>query len=288
MVVPHCRRALPRQYSGAVEWAFCTDIATFPPEAETWLRRDPVANTVPLTLLLRLRLGQAPGGGVLGWLPDGPAVRGVVVQTPKYPLVLTDVPAEAAAALSEALRGRALPGVSGPVAPAEAFARRWERPEAGRMDQRLYHLGELRAPGATGTARPAAAHDLELLVQWYRAFMDESQPGHPGDDPAPGVRLGIERGEMFVWEEPEGRPVALAGFTPPVAGTARISIVYTPPPARRRGYGAAITHAASVAALRDGVERLLLFTDLANPTSNAIYQAIGYRPVADYVHISFG
>jgi predicted GNAT family acetyltransferase len=32
----------------------------------------------------------------------------------------------------------------------------------------------------------------------------------------------------------------------------------------------------------------MLFTDLANPTSNAIYQRLGYRAVRDEVIIAFG
>jgi predicted GNAT family acetyltransferase len=31
----------------------------------------------------------------------------------------------------------------------------------------------------------------------------------------------------------------------------------------------------------------VLFTDLANPTTNAIYQQIGYRPVEDRVILRF-
>jgi len=91
----------------------------------------------------------------------------------------------------------------------------------------------------------------------------------------------------MVWED-EGRPVAMAGFSSPVAGMARVGPVYTPVGSRRRGYGSAVTHAASMAARAAGATEVVLFTDLANPTSNAIYQALGYRPVADYATIWFG
>jgi predicted GNAT family acetyltransferase len=75
----------------------------------------------------------------------------------------------------------------------------------------------------------------------------------------------------------------MAGASPVVAGMARIGPVYTPPAARGRGYGSAVTAAASADAIRRGAEQVLLYTDLAHPTSNAIYQRLGYRPVADEV-----
>ncbi|WP_248958872.1 GNAT family N-acetyltransferase [Sphaerisporangium perillae] len=86
--------------------------------------------------------------------------------------------------------------------------------------------------------------------------------------------------------EDGGRPVAMAGFSRPIIGMSRIGPVYTPPEARRRGYGAAVTHGATRAAEEAGADLLLLFTDLANPTSNSIYQALGYRAVADYASIT--
>lgn len=57
--------------------------------------------------------------------------------------------------------------------------------------------------------------------------------------------------------------------------------VYTPPAHRGRGYGAGVTHAVSEAAYAAGAEEVLLFTDLANPTSNGIYLRLGYTPVED-------
>jgi predicted GNAT family acetyltransferase len=54
--------------------------------------------------------------------------------------------------------------------------------------------------------------------------------------------------------------------------------VYTPPAYRRRGYGAAVTAHATAAALAAGAEHVVLYTDLSNPTSNSIYQKIGFVP----------
>jgi len=57
--------------------------------------------------------------------------------------------------------------------------------------------------------------------------------------------------------------------------------VYTPPEFRGRGYASALVAALSQAMLDAGYHFCTLFTDLANPTSNHIYQAIGYQPVCD-------
>ena len=67
----------------------------------------------------------------------------------------------------------------------------------------------------------------------------------------------------------------------------RVGPVYTPPDLRRRRYAAGVTAAVTRAALDAGVAEILLFTDLANPTSNGIYQRLGYHPVEDRVMLSF-
>ncbi|WP_405819688.1 GNAT family N-acetyltransferase [Streptomyces sp. NBC_00838] len=79
----------------------------------------------------------------------------------------------------------------------------------------------------------------------------------------------------------------MASVSPVVAGQARVSPVYTPPRLRGRGYGGAVTAAISRAARESGAEQVLLFTDLANPTSNALYRRLGYRPLTDSQALTF-
>lgn len=79
----------------------------------------------------------------------------------------------------------------------------------------------------------------------------------------------------------------MAGRNRAAAGVARVGPVYTPPEQRRQGYGAAVTAACTSDALDRGASDVVLFTDLANPTSNAIYQQIGYRPLCDHLVITF-
>jgi predicted GNAT family acetyltransferase len=82
--------------------------------------------------------------------------------------------------------------------------------------------------------------------------------------------------------------VSLAGVTRPAAGQVRVGPVYTPPEHRGRGFGAAVTAAVTASALAAGVAEVLLFTDLANPTSNALYARLGFVPLADRVMLLLG
>ena len=91
-------------------------------------------------------------------------------------------------------------------------------------------------------------------------------------------------GAYHVWED-GGSVVSIAGHSAQVSGMVRVGPVYTPPEHRRHGYGSAVTAATSQHALDGGASQVTLFTDLANPTSNSIYQQLGYQPVDDFVEL---
>jgi RimJ/RimL family protein N-acetyltransferase len=139
-----------------------------------------------------------------------------------------------------------------------------------------------------GSARPAGEADIPVLADWRRAFTAEAHgaawhdPLTPEEVVAASLRLG---GVEMLWEV-DGVAVSQAAARPVVVGTSRIGPVYTPPEHRGHGYAAGATAAGSRWALEAGAERVLLFTDLANPTSNALYPRIGYRPVHDTVDIA--
>jgi len=90
----------------------------------------------------------------------------------------------------------------------------------------------------------------------------------------------VATGDIFLWDD--GRPVSVAARNRPTPHGISVGYVYTPPELRGRGYATSCVAALSQHLLDSGYEFCTLFTDLANPTSNDIYQQIGYRPICDY------
>jgi hypothetical protein len=273
-------------------WTLVSSSDKFPAAAEEWLLRDPARNTIPLTVLRGIRTGLFAEDVMLGWhVREGATDReidGVAVHTQPHPLLLGAVAPAILAPLAAELivRERPLPGVTGSVAAAEAFADAWWRPEKDRRSERLYRLGTLAGVDVPGSSRTAVAADVPLAVEWMADFAAEADPGWPPRDLTPVISARINRGELVWWED-GGEPVALAGFSAPIARMSRVGPVYTPPGRRRHGYGSAVTHACSARALVAGADEVVLFTDLANPTSNSIYQALGYVPIAEHASIHF-
>ncbi|MEU6508674.1 GNAT family N-acetyltransferase [Streptomyces sp. NPDC046942] len=279
-------------------WYLTDDLDEFLARAGDFLSSRPALHTVPLSVTeaLRRRGPHAFGAEdpVFGILDDG-TVRAVLVHTPPFHLHVTTLTPGEADALATRLAEQAhpVPGLSGPRETAEAFAAAWQRRSgtAGTLAQRqrLYRLDELTAPEPRpeGRARIAGPADRELLIRWKLAF--DGDTGHgPGQDPAGWADARIAYGGITLWETPDGTPVSLAGVTPETAGQVRVAPVYTPAELRGRGYAGAVTAEVSRAAREAGTAEILLFTDLANPTSNGLYQRIGYRPVADFAVWRFG
>jgi predicted GNAT family acetyltransferase len=134
-----------------------------------------------------------------------------------------------------------------------------------------------------GLLRVAVPADLSTVVDWLEAFArDTLTPA--GDTRAKAVELMRDE-SLWVWDDGVPRSVvAAAAWTP---HGVRIGYVYTPPAFRARGYATNAVASLSDRLLRAGRRVCFLYTDLANPTSNAIYARIGYRPVCDVVDVDF-
>ena len=261
--------------------------------AEPVYRRDPIAHTIELTLL---GANKFPEDSLLMTVWDGGTAVGAALQTPPYPLACNGIPLAAMASVVADLAALCpnLDGVRGVRNTAVAFADSW-RGVTGRAgtittEERLYRLGTLCKPnGVAGTARLATGGDRALLVDWVELFFEETF-SHVRDDAA-GERFianANQVGDRFVLCDVDGSAVSMAMLRAPAAGVSRIGPVFTPQDLRGHGYGSAVTAAAAELAHRSGTVDVVLFADLANPTSNAIYQRIGFEPVVDSIRIDFG
>ena len=220
--------------------------------------------------------------------PDRPLLA--ALRTPPRPMLIGRGDLSAVRALVEAAR-RDQPdntGVIGPREQATAFAAAWGVAEPKvEMDMRAYELAAVspdrRRP--SGRLRPVREHEQPLLADWIAGFRRAAHVSDmvPTEEVA---RRMVARGRVFFYEV-DGAPVATVAGSPDLPGAARIGMVFTPPELRGNGYASAATAALSERLLAD-VQRLFLFTDLANPTSNSVYQRVGYRPVCDYVELALG
>ncbi|MFI6908933.1 GNAT family N-acetyltransferase [Nonomuraea sp. NPDC050394] len=267
-------------------WSFTADLADFPDAATAFLLGDPLRNTVPLTVMAAIRAGMPAEGAYYGWWSVDGQVRGAAFRTPPAPLGLAAMPAEAVEELASALADREIPEVMGPRELVSVFTGSRGAVLAGTVEERLYRLGRLTPPDVPGQGRRAVPGDLPLLVSWYHAFGEEVSVSADRGDMTERVLRRIAAGDVFLWVS-GGAPVSFAALSPAQGGVSRIGPVYTPPSCRRRGYGAAVTAHASRAGLDERAKEIVLFTDLGNPTSNAIYQSIGYEPHADYTHVTY-
>jgi predicted GNAT family acetyltransferase len=232
--------------------------------AEAGLRRE--AEVLPLMLAAEDGNGHVVAVGTM---------------TPRFPILLSPSPAGAAIGKWIAQNGVAIAGVTGEATTAQAFATTWSHSTGRpmRLDTRLgvYQLDQLVAPRAVeGTFRQALIRDLNALLPFAEMFYREIR--EPLTNPEVHLRRAIDEGRLFVWCNPRECIVSMAAYAGPTPTGVRVNFVFTPSPLRGRGYAsncvAALTHRLLEFPAR---KRIYLFTDVSNPTSNRIYQAIGYR-----------
>ena len=271
----------------AMEVTHHDDAAEVLARAGDFLAARPIEHNLVLGLLQqRAETGEA---GRYWVVHDGTVPVGVVFQSPlamRAAVTPMPPPAARAAAAAIAAAGFDLPGVDGEAATTSVFAGQWS--ESARtaahpaLGMRLSVLGRLTLPeGVPGRLRPATGDD-PAVAQYFDGFRVEV-----GEEPIPPAAIArrVRAGQVALWEV-DGRAVCLVGHTAPVAGVVRIGPVYTPPEERRHGYAAACTGAVSAGMVALG-HTCMLFTDLANPTSNAVYRSLGYSAVGENVRYTF-
>lgn len=282
------------------DWHLTDDLDEFLARAGDFLRSRPALHNTQLTVLERLRTRRSNACGaetaVFGLLESGGAVRAAFYRLASQRVTLTPLTAEQADTLAARMArlGRPLPlsGVTADHDTATTFAEAWQRHTGAvavaHWRGRLYRLGKLTPPEPHpgGRARAAGPEDHERVIRWCNEFAADV-----GE--APALNAGSWSDSRFAdkhftfWEASDGTPLSMAGSTAMVGGMVRVDPVYTPGRLRGHGYAGAVTAWVSRVALAAGATDVVLFTNPANSTSNALYPRIGYVPVADFTGYQF-
>ena len=275
------------------------DARTFLAEAGPFLGEREAEHNLLLGICSSLLRDPSPfgqGPAYLAIVEDGDRVIGAALRTPPHNVVLseTDDPAAIEPLVHDAHDAlRSLPGVMGPSLAASAFARGWCElagcAATRRMANRIYRASSAKPPtGVPGAVRAYGEDDHDLTIRWLDAFVREALPEEAMDDPSDDMlrrRLEDPDGGVRFWDV-GGGAVSLASFGQRTPNGIRVGPVYTPPGLRGNGYASALV-GQMTAELLGQYRYCFLFTDLANPTANGIYQRIGYEAVSDVEHYAF-
>jgi hypothetical protein len=267
--------------------------------AQPVLELEEAANNVLLgsCLSLKKRLGpKAPGPFLATVNDEDDRTALVAVMTMPGRVVIYDTQVSNTVEALELLADHAFrfePNLSAVMAKpyisrefAEVFSKISGKKTQIQFEHRAFELTDVIHPTITdGQLKQATPDDLELVSHWTYSFLKEALY----EDDLAGARESAKRKikakEIHLWVV--GDPVSMAASARPTRNVIAVNTVYTPPENRGNGYASACVAVLSQKLLDSGYKSCVLFTDLANPTSNKIYQAVGYKPVADFTAYEF-
>jgi predicted GNAT family acetyltransferase len=228
-------------------------------------------------------------------LDDETGVQAAAMRTPPYKVLLAHFsgdPALNAALLAGSILtiSKNIPGVVGDKEIADRFVEYWcqahKATVEGKMAQRVYRLLRINdIEFAPGKLRIASMEDQVLLERWAHSFHQDVYASSSLNVPEDNVIPKMVRKEVYVWED--AFPVSMAAKDGPTENGVRINLVYTPPELRHQGYATSCVASLCREILESGYKYCMLYTDLANPISNSIYQKIGFAAVCDSVEYAF-
>ena len=209
----------------------------------------------------------------------------VAVRTPPHKLQISRGTRRAAEELARFLATEKLPGTGGEAGTVGVFVEAWRRVTRQSIHEGMrlliYQLRTVLAPiSVPGKSREATLEDANLLAGWHDSFFAEIFPERSFASSQRVIEGLVRTHGIFVWEH--GQVVSMAARVAVTPNGERIGLVYTPPEFRQNGYAGACVATLSQTVLDTGRSSCFLFTDRANPTSNSIYQRIGYEPVSEF------
>ncbi len=229
-------------------------------------------------------------------LQDREKAHAVAFQLPSHNLILSGGSALDMKLLAEKLieLDKPLPAVVGPASATEEFSKIWTK-QTGKivqqtLQQKIMQLTAVTRPTKIpGKLSSATEADLDFLVQWLMDFSSTTLPEHERRDRKKTSEIAgrlLHQKYCFFWEV-AGQKTSMTSIGRPSQNGIAVFGVYTPPEHRKKGYASALVADVSEAQLASGRKFCCLYTDATNPTSNKIYQDIGYRVIGDSKNFVF-
>ncbi len=276
---------------------------TFLQKVQPFLEKNEALNNLMLGLAFSLNKPKAEArfdvNEVLMLLiehPEGHVVL-AALQTPPHNLIVSaksDFLTTGIDTLASYLQDQKMsfPGVIGEKRAASHFAQKWSTINNLRrevfMDLGVFQLDKVvELPSAKGNIRPMKASDEDIVTKWVMGFGEHTDNNYTLETARKAAQRKLKEGLLRIWEL-DGKPVSMASAIRPTQNGMGISMVFTPPEHRRQGYARTCVAQLSQEMLDKGYKFCNLFTDLSNPTSNKIYQEIGYYKVGEFTNITFG
>ncbi len=274
------------------------DITTFLEQAEPLLLAREACNNLGLGILNRLKENESAQSPApyFGMVKESDEPVYVFLQTPPHNLILPDMEAshpEMFTLIAGLLhqQGIDIPGVVGPAEAVRPFVNEWGQLTGKKaemeMEQLIYRLDEVNSiEKGSGRLQSADEKDVGLIKAWLIGFGTEANVSMDEERAEEMAKDFIASRSVYLWVV-DGQPVSMANQSRKSKNGVTINAVYTPDTYKRNGYATALVAALSQKLLHEGNHFCSLYTDQANPTSNGIYQKIGYQAVGESVMYSF-
>lgn len=275
------------------------DIDLFLEKADPFLSKQEAINNLPLGLLYQAQKKQqkVPESKMpfMGLVEDDGEVCFAMVMTPPYNLIIYSEGDKNDVVIEKVIdflidKTIEIPGVIGLNQFADIFACKWEEKTGYSsivaMKQRIFRLeGVSEIERSSGFMRQATMEDHDLVAKWTFEFSQITESPLSKEDSHEHAKRFLEEGSIFIWEDE--KPVSMARRARATKSGIVVNLVYTPEEFRKKGYASSCVAELSQRLLDEGYAYCALYTDLANPTSNHIYQEIGYRPIGDSIVYHF-
>ena len=271
-------------------------VAKFLNQAGPLLYQSEAINSLMIGLCESMLTTPPSAHPVLLRLVQGEKTVSAAIQTPPMNLVLSECDQIGLERFAQILikQNASFPGVVGPGDVAKRFAEIWSRLKGLKsslaMGQKIYELTEVKFPKTIhGEFCAVKENDADIIEKWAIEFAKESLPTtdvRPLEFWKQYALRAVKNQTAYFWLV-DGMPAAISHTSRPTKNGISINAVYTPPRNRKNGYASSVVAHLTQKMLDSGKRFCVLYTDLANPTSNKIYQKLGYREIAESSLYSF-